>query len=194
MGQQLLPIQLPGTSTAGMSVVLADELLTAPGGWTFGSNFMLPISTQQPLNQIWSVVAWSLTFSGVMYCGGAQPRGLPGKFYAGLVRGPQPPTPTGGTIKLQAIPADSPSIALVWDGSTDEPFPFTDGTNKPPGLGVTVHTEQLPLPLQLSPSDRLAFGMWLTPANGVNISTWIANAGALIVIDDGRGPVLGGGF
>jgi hypothetical protein len=157
------------SAAAGESVAFFDEIVNS-FGWSSGGRLIVPLSAQPTITSPWTILGWSITFSMWLYQGTIGPvNGLLGKLYGGLLEGSV--APQVGPFLASSLPSDPTSVQMLWDGSSDTTPPWAPGFIGGGPLvdgaqNVNTVSQQLPVPLAMSASDRLGMGLWLTPSLG----------------------------
>lgn len=178
MGQQLILGQAPARASDGASII--DQ--TTPGVFTTlrtpGGQLLWPLTAQPTLAVPWTIFGWSISFQGAILAlvspTSGPANGLLGKLFGGLVQQQTTPAPVPPNNQPFSSPPQValPTIATLWDGSQDPPFPQAQGGSALPTSGY-CRTVQLPQPLVLKAGDSLGMGLWLTPSLVANTRIYI---------------------
>lgn len=165
--------------------------------WTQGATLIDSIQTQPQLGQVWDILSWTISFSGVIINssgGGVAAYGWLGKLIAGLMLGGAPQTLTqlpsirpwvNPTLPL---PSGIQNFATLWDGSSDPPFPqISDGaTSFPVSPQPIVYTNQLPQSVTVEAGEQMSMALLLSPSLTQAILTAIYNAQYVITYERRR--------
>jgi hypothetical protein len=199
MGQQ----QIVGPFRALDTVNLIDQCFSNVASWSSGATLIDAVPVQPVLGQVWSIVAWSITFTGnLTVIDSTQPLfGNLGSLVGGVGVGLQPTNGVGIAYvnPMQGFPASPVNIATMWDGNTDPPFPTVSaipplGNRTGPSPYTTqTFSSEIPNPLDLSAGDQLSIGLWLTSSLIRNIEIVVSNASWSVIYDDGQQVTTGWG-
>lgn len=191
MGQQTITGAFR-TDTAGKALVDGPP---AVAGYTTGATIVDIVNVNVPLGESWQIVSWTIAFTGALFNGASGLWAKFGRVIGGLIYPGASQTlfPAGVPYvqPAQALPQNLATLALLWDGSTDPPFPAL-ATNQPQAF--VVGSLQLPVPVSLKSSETVGIGMWLTPSlipsGGLPLIELLA-AQYTIVFDDGGASIQG---
>lgn len=147
------------------------DVINNASGWSTGDQNLLPVSSQPTITRPWTILGWSITFSGfLLSLSTGVIAGRLGKLYGGLIFGGSV-APQIGSFLASSLPADPTTIGLLWDGLAEETFPWTPNSTDQSGApNVTTVSQQLPVALPMAPSDKLGMGLWLTPSLGAPVN------------------------
>lgn len=177
---------------------LVDGVSFGSGGgcaWTPGCAQVDTVDEEPFLDNPWQLQSWSLRYQLFASLTGAdipQDVGSNGVFsglYAGIMvnnanlqTGLQTCTVLSGTVSgpgcftpylANPMPASGGTIAQVWDGGINDPFPPNvsagisspfGAINNPGSLNSLVVDQQLPQAIQMGSGDTLSCGLWLPPS------------------------------
>lgn len=168
--------------------------------WTPGATLAIPIQFQQPPNENWSIIAWSITIglalmqwadidgSGPNYLSPAPSFGKLGKIWTGLlVRSSLGSTRTnmGGFITnaiqpFTPLPSDTTLLQTIFDPDTDDLPPATFGFSPPNPLLTTIGesssltaTNVLSQPIDVQSEIPIGLLLTMLPSLVQNAELWV---------------------
>lgn len=182
----------------GFGLVNLEDQPGSGGGtvsqWTQGATLIDAINIQPSLGESWHVNAFEVRFRGGLAYSGPPAFGRLGKLIAGLSQ--QKTTLSAGfpwVNPVLALPNDPfTAITVLWDGSTDPPFPALQFGN-PPVTEAIIGGLDLNQPLEISSGETITIGLWLTPSLVQGVTPNIFDATYTVIYDDGKPPVAGWG-
>lgn len=194
MATRLLSGKIPPQTSYGLNFF--DQTPTNLGGsgggamitpgWSPGAQCVTTLQKPPGINT-WTILGWGLAFqaASLAIAEGAVPIFVSRQpqLYGGITR--DSGLAEGGFIPFTQIPRDTSMIELLWDGSTEPPFPQASSASPfvPGAPAMRQKSVALPGPVSFDEDEQLQIGFFLTPMLGQNFRIWVFNATYTIQYD-----------